>query len=919
MSGDALALPLRRDVRLLGDILGTVIIEQAGAAVFGREEELRALCKAMRSSGSAAVEARVLEIVRAISVDEAEPLIRSFAIYFQLVNVCEQVHRVRRRRAYLAKPDAPPQRESLDEALQRLAGAGATAAEVQGWLDQLSIELVLTAHPTQPMRDSALQKHIEIATCLENLDRAGLTPDERAALHTRLHQLVLLLWQTEEIRQRRPEVLDEVKHGLFYLDQILFDQVPALFARCEELLPRIFPGYRFSVPPFLRFASWIGGDSDGNPYVTAEVSRQTLLLQKRTVIRRYLQEISTLANWFSQGGRLAPLSEELTLAMADDRERLGSVSCVPGERAEHEPYRAKLTTIWHRLTQTAAALDGGTAQPHPYRTAGELLAELQLIRRSLVQSGSGVLAAGPLAALIRQVEVFGLHLAPLDLRQHSAKLEAAVAWKLCGIAGQDYLLLPDERRVALLLRAASGEQHSSTPLAVGQDDPTAPPIPPELAEQLAVADTIRWAEETIGPGAIGSFIVSMTHQVSDVLGALFLSGNAPGLQIVPLFETVEDLHTAPTLLATLFAIPWYRDHLATCGNQQRLMLGYSDSSKDGGYLTSSWELYQAQERLQRMAGEAGIAIEIFHGRGGTVGRGGGPAHQAILAQPPGTVRGRLRLTEQGEVINLKYGLPAIALRNLDTIAAATLLATTPHGHSQVPVPDRWRQTMERLSAGSYMAYRSLVDDPEFLVYLHQATPLDLIGRLNIGSRPARRTAGASIADLRAIPWVFAWMQSRHTIPGWYGLGSAVEACVGDDPGTAALLRQLYREWPLFQGVIDNAMMAMSKADIHIAAHYAGLVANQAIGQRIFKQIAAEFRLTERHILAITGYAALLENTPVLRASIARRNPYVDPLSFLQIELLRRLRTHAETPEEPLLSRAVQLTIGGIAAGLRNTG
>ena len=918
MSGEALAQPLRRDVRLLGDILGTVIIEQAGAAVFGREEELRALCKAMRSSGSAAVEARVLEIVRAISVDEAEPLIRSFAIYFQLVNVCEQVHRVRRRRAYLAEPDAPPQRESLDEALQRLAGAGATATEVQAWLDQLSIELVLTAHPTQPMRDSALQKHIEIAGCLEHLDRAGLTPDERSALHTRLHQLVLLLWQTEEIRQRRPEVLDEVKHGLFYLDQILFDQVPALFARCEELLPRIFPSHRFTVPPFLRFASWIGGDSDGNPYVTAEVSRQTLLLQKGTVIRRYLREVSSLADWFSQGGRLAPISDALARALADDRERLGVEGVAEGERAEHEPYRAKLITIWRRLTQTAAELDGAGCQSHPYRTAGELLAELQLLRASLMDTGCGVLAAGPLAALIRQVEVFGLHLAPLDLRQHSAKLEAAVAWKLSGIGVGDYLQLPDDRRVALLLCAAE-HGHSAAPILPGDGLPVAPAAPPELAEQLAVAETIRWAEDTIGPGAIGSFIVSMTHQVSDVLGALFLSGNAPGLQIVPLFETVDDLHTAPALLATLFDIPWYRDHLATCGNQQRLMLGYSDSSKDGGYLTSAWELYQAQERLQRMAGEAGIAIEIFHGRGGTVGRGGGPAHQAILAQPPGTVRGRLRLTEQGEVINLKYGLPAIALRNLDTIAAATLLATTPHGHSRVAVPDSWRQSMERLSAASYVAYRALVDDPEFLVYLHQATPLDLIGRLNIGSRPARRTAGASIADLRAIPWVFAWMQSRHTIPGWYGLGSAVEACVAADPGAAALLRQLYREWPLFQGVIDNAMMAMSKADIHIAAHYAGLVANQAIGQRIFKQIATEFRLTERHILAITGYGALLENTPVLRASIARRNPYVDPLSFLQIELLRRLRTHAETPEEPLLSRAVQLTIGGIAAGLRNTG
>jgi phosphoenolpyruvate carboxylase len=411
----------------------------------------------------------------------------------------------------------------------------------------------------------------------------------------------------------------------------------------------------------------------------------------------------------------------------------------------------------------------------------------------------------------------------------------------------------------------------------------------------------------------------MTHRVSDILGALALCRYTPGLQIVPLFETIDDLCKAPTLVTQLLRDPQYRAHLATCGNRQRLMLGYSDSSKDGGYLPSCWELYKAQEALQQVGLEEQIGLELFHGRGGTIGRGGGPAYRAILSQPPGTVRGRLRLTEQGEVINQKFGLPAIALRNLDTIAAATLLATVSMPDTITGLPDAWRNCLDFLSDRAYSAYRSLVEDPDFLQYLHEATPLDLIGRLNMGSRPARRTAGNDLSELRAIPWVFAWMQSRHTLPGWYGLGSALAALSTSDAGASALLQELYRSWPFFQSVIDNAMMAMAKADIHIAAHYAGLVRNQTLGQRIFRRIAAEYRLTERHILALTGYRALLQNTPVLQSSIARRNPYVDPLSFLQIELMRRRRSHAGTDQEARIARTIQLTIGGIAAGVRNTG
>ncbi len=909
MSREDLGAPLRRDIRLLGDLLGKVIIPEAGAATFGREEELRALCKAMRAGGSADLEAHVLDIVRATSIVDAEPLIRAFAIYFQLVNVCEQVHRVRRRHAHVLDPAAPPQRESLEEALYRLKANGAQASDAVAALDRLRVELVLTAHPTEPTRDSALLKHIEIAECLVRLDGNALGVEERDGIARRLHQLVLLLWQTEEIRQRAPEVLDEVKSGLFYVEHVLFDQVPLLFDRGNRLVRAAFPGETYQMPAFLRIASWIGGDADGNPAVTADVTKRTLLLQKSLAIRLYLASIYKLANEFSQANRLAPAPDALADSLRFDASRMPLTAEAIARRSAHEPYRQKFTHIWHRLTQTQALLDGGEAE-WPYIEGDEMLADLRVMESSLRATGNGILAEGALTKLIYQVEAFGLHLLPLDLRQHSANLAATIAWCLNPALGIDYLKLDDDGRRAALRDARDGGIELRD---VNGDAPA------EIANQLDAFALIQWSRRVIGEEAISSFIVSMTHQTSDVLGALALARYAGELQVVPLFETVDDLRGAPALMSELFSDPAYRAHLATCGDRQRVMLGYSDSSKDGGYLTSCWELYKAQEELQRTGTSGKVEIELFHGRGGTVGRGGGPAYRAILAQPPGTVRGRLRITEQGEMINLKYGLPAIALRNLDTVAAATLLATSPFGQKEDPTPLAWQELIEQLSDHALRAYRSLVEDDGFPQYVHEATPLDLIGRLKMGSRPARRTSGAGLADLRAIPWVFAWMQSRHTMPGWYGLGSALQAAREADPANTDSLRTMYAEWPFFSTLIDNAMMAMSKADIHIAAHYAGLVQNQTLGQRIFKRIAAEFRLTERHLLLVSGLPRLLENTPVLQASIERRNPYVDPLSFLQIELMRRLRSHAGTDDEPIIARTVQLTINGIAAGLRNTG
>jgi len=903
-----LGAPLRRDIRLLGDILGKVIIQEAGPAIFEREEQLRAACKAMRAGSNAQLEARVLAIVRATPLADAEPLIRAFTIYFQLVNVCEQVHRIRRRHAHLLDPVAPPQRESLDEVLQRLKARGATGAQVREAIEALSIELVLTAHPTEPARDSALHKHLHIAQCLRQLDDRSLTQEECDEIHLRLHQLVLLLWQTEEIRQRPPEVLDEVKSGLFYVEHVLFWELPALFERSRRLFARLFPNEDCQVPNFLRIASWIGGDADGNPAVTPEVTRQALVLQKSLVIRLYRTAVFNLASEFSQADRLTPVSPELRESLAHDATLMPEVADMVSERSSHEPYRRKFTHIWHRLGDTLAALESRpcTAQ---YSCAQELLTDLGAISTSLAATGNDVLLQGAFATLVSQVTVFGLHLLPLDLRQHSTRITGALDWSLRSQLGISYEQLDENGRLCALREA----QVRALQLAPDVS------MPPEVVTVLHACGLVAWARSTISPDAISSFIVSMTHRASDIVGALALCGFPEGLQVVPLVETIEDLRRAPELMQMLWRDPTYAAHLATCGNRQRLMLGYSDSSKDGGYLTSAWELYKAQEALQAAAQSRGVEIEFFHGRGGTVGRGGGPAFQAVLAQPPDTVHGRLRITEQGEMINLKYGLPEIALRNLDSLTAAVLLATSPFGHAKDSAKQDWLDMMESMSGTAYSAYKALVDGQGFLQYLHEATPLDLIGRLTMGSRPARRLAGDSLEDLRAIPWVFAWMQSRHTLPGWYGLGSALAAACAARPQNHALLNEMYRHWPFFRMLLDNAMMALSKADPHIAAHYAGLVTNQALGLRFFKVIAAEYHTTERCILSVTGLPRLLDNSPVLQGSIARRNPYVDPLSFLQIDLLRRLRAAQGSRDEPLIARAIQRTISGIAAGLRNTG
>lgn len=933
-------MPLRRDIRALGDVLGQILIETEGRAFFDLEEEVRGLSKALRADYSAASEQRLRQIIATLDLPTCTSLIRAFSVYFQLVNIAEQNHRVRRRRTYQTASHPLPQRGSLAATLDVLLQRGLTAPDIQGIIDQLSIELVLTAHPTESTRASVLTKSRAIADHLARRDQMALTVRERSSLELELAKQVRLIWRTAEVRSRRPDVIDEVKGGLFFVEEILFAEIADLYQVLAEQLARCYPGHPFHIPPFLRLGSWRGGDADGNPYVTAQVSDETLRLARQSVVRAYRTTIRTLAVEFSQADGYTPASTALRASLAADESALPDFAASLVGKNDNEPYRRKLTFIWQKLTNTLARLnphqataDASGAMDAAYHTGSDLLADLRVIYDSLLDAGDGVLAHGALLRLLRQVEVFDLVLLPLDIRQNSDTINAALheLLRVQNISA-NYLDEPEDQRIIILTALL---ERGRRVLPTTESDDEALALSQETRRVTATFRQIRRARHEIGATAIRSFIVSMTHAASDVLGVALLSQAIPSLSILPLFETIEDLHAAPQLMRQMLSVPVYRQRLTRLGDIQEIMLGYSDSSKDGGIVTSSWELYVAQERLVEAAQPFGVHLSFFHGRGGTVGRGGGPTYQAIMGQPQGTVNGRLRLTEQGEVITQKYGLPDLAARNLElTVSAVMMASLPPHLHEQAARLPVWKATMEHISAHAFQVYRALVhDDPDFLTYFHQATPIDHIAELNIGSRPTRRRQTASITDLRAIPWVFSWMQSRHVLPGWFPLGSALEKHIESLTDAASgwqALQEMYRDWPFFQSLIDNIQMSMAKADLHVARLYANLVEDRTIGERIFAIIETEFHRTTRLMSAVTGQVSLLDNAPVLQSSIALRNPYVDPLSYIQVDLLRQLRELDRVSrvgttdpragaQRDALIEAIKLTINGIAAGLRNTG
>jgi phosphoenolpyruvate carboxylase len=906
---------LREDIRLLGRILGDTIRMLDGTETYDLIESIRQLAVRFHRDQDQSAETELETILRGLSEGQINNITRAFGYFSILANISEDYHHTRRWRAHLVA-GSPPREGSLAAGIARARADGFDTAALRDFFRNAYIAPVLTAHPTEVQRRSILDSLDAIAALLNRRDRLSETKEERDDIDLSLRSLVLTLWQTRMLRMTKLSVLDEVENVLSFFDATFFAEVPKLYAAVEQELGEVAG----CLPAFLEIGNWIGGDRDGNPFVDATVLTEALSRQGERAFGFYLDEVRKLRR-------------ELTLASlhvttTPELQSLAEQSSKHTEHQADEPYRRALTTIQERLVATQAALllpAGDSGARPPYATPEAFAADLAIIAESLRSNGSALLTHGRLGALVRAARAFGWTLAPIDLRQNSAVHERTVG-ELLEVAslGTDYLQLGEEARIALLL----AELETCRPLVSRHVDYSA-----ETVKELEIFDAARTAHLRYGNRAARTAIISKTDSVSDMLELAVLLKEAgllhPGtkqlaVNIVPLFETIEDLRASAGIMDRLFSLPFYRLLLASRGEIQEVMLGYSDSNKDGGFLTSGWELYCAEVGLVEVFARHGVRLRLFHGRGGSIGRGGGPSFQAILAQPKGAVEGQIRLTEQGEVISAKYGNSEVGRRNLEVLVSATLVATAEPATSEALAPG-FAEMLGELSDAAYVAYRNLVyETPGFEDYFWQSTVITEIASLNLGSRPASRAKGRSIEDLRAIPWVFSWAQCRVMLAGWYGFGSAVDAVIAKHGGGGLeLLQTMFQEWPVFSTLLLNMDMVLSKVDMRIAERYAGLVEDEALRERIFPRIKAEYARTCAHLLSITGQQALLERNPVMRRSVTNRFPYLDPLNHVQVEMLRRYRTQlAQGGEEEVsdrLRRGVHISINGIASALRNSG
>jgi phosphoenolpyruvate carboxylase len=914
---------LSREIRRLGSALGHVIQKLEGPEIFQTVETLRQLAKARRN-GDPDAEEKLRQAVAALEPHEAYEMTMAFTTYFELVNLAEENHRVhllRNRRAQrLAEendPAAVPPRESIEAAIAELKQRGVSAKDLQHFLDQMSIELVFTAHPTEAKRRSLLTKLKRLAAMLR--DRTAAEPGSLTIANEKdFEREITSLWLTDRCRTIRPEVTDEVRTGLWYFDTTLWNTIPELQTDLERALARYYPEIK-APNRWLTFGSWIGGDRDGNPNVTAKVTAESLMLHRRLALTKLCDAALTLSRLLSVSLRRDRVSSRLQSLLKQNAHLSKHLDAL-ADRYPNEPYRLLLAGLRAKLTDadeenTVDLLTENAGRNFHPLTSSVLAETLDVMIESLKQNRAAALADGELSALRQQVAVFGLHTAQLDLRQHSSRHEAAVAELLKALSvADDYAALSEPEKVASLDKAFA---------ALSAGSPARPEtLTPETKEILDPLEICARVEALYGPEPLGIYIISMTDALSDMLEALLLQRVAgSSLCIAPLFETLEDLEAAPNILKAMFAHPIYAAHLRQRGNRQTVMIGYSDSNKDCGYITANWALFKAQEAIAALCHAADVRLSLFHGRGGSIARGGGPAAKAILAQPAGLRDGAIRVTEQGEVLSTRYHDPDLAHRILEQFTYGVLLGM--HA-AQTPaqIPPAWRQAMDEMSAAGLKAYQSLVrEDADFLTFWSAATPIDEISSLKLGSRPAFRKETRGVEDLRAIPWVFSWIQSRFVFPGWYGLGSALDLLIQRGPAQLELLRGMYQEWTFFQTTIDNAQQSLTKADMKIAALYASLAKEKAVRDRIFGIIEGEYNRCVQNILLITGQSSLLEREPVLARSIQLRNPYVDPLNFIQVEMIRRLRSQRNLPveDQEALRAVIELTINGVSAGLRNTG
>ncbi|MGB8400134.1 phosphoenolpyruvate carboxylase [Bradyrhizobium sp.] len=899
---------LREDIRLLGRILGDTVRDQEGADVFDLVERIRQTSIRFHRDEDKLARRELETILDGMSISETVRIVRAFSYFSHLANIAEDQNNIRQMRSRSSRASL------LARTLSHAKAAGLSAADLRRFFGDALVSPVLTAHPTEVRRKSTMDREMEIAALLNRRERMQMTSEEIAASDEQLRRAVLTLWQTNLLRRTKLTVLDEVANGLSFYDYTFLHEVPQLHCRLEDRLDQDDGGDHGELASFLKMGSWIGGDRDGNPFVTAEVMRGTLRLQSSRVLSFYLEELHALGAELSLAAHLADISDELR-ALA---ERSPDTS----RHRRGEPYRLAVSGIYARLTATAPKLEVETTRPPvgeaaPYASVEEFKADLDVLDRSLIANNSRVIARGRLRLLRRAVDCFGFHLARLDMRQNSAVHERTVAELLdTATPGMSYRALSEDARIALL----AGELRNPRPLTSSFVK-----YSEETLDELAVFHAAAEAHAKFGRDVIPQCIISMCKGMSDMLEVALLlkevglvdpSGRS-AVNIVPLFETIEDLQACSGIMDRMLVLHEYRKLVDSRGGVQEVMLGYSDSNKDGGFVTSGWELYKAEIGLIGVFARHGVRLRLFHGRGGSVGRGGGPSYDAIIAQPGGAVNGQIRITEQGEIISSKYSNPDVGRENLEILAAATLEASLLQPRQSAPRGE-YLKAMEQLSALAFKAYRGLVYETEgFADYFWGSTVITEIATLNIGSRPASRKKTREIEDLRAIPWVFSWAQCRLMLPGWYGFGSAVESWIAEHKEQGMpFLQELYRQWPFFRMLLSNMDMVLAKSSIAIASRYAELVPDVALRENIFGRIRREWHLSIEMLLDIMGQQRLLQGNPLLERSIRNRFPYLDPLNHVQVELMKEHR--AKNPDEQLL-RGIQITINGISAGLRNSG
>lgn len=895
-------------IHLLGDILGEVISELESPELFAIEESIRNASKDRRAGDAKAAKQLEAE-VEALDIVQARGVSAAFTTYFELVNLAEEQIRVENLRERILSNKPPG--ESILDAIAHLKKEGINSEQMQTMLDDLSIELVLTAHPTEARRRTVVSKLQRLTRLLDEIFKEPISEHQEMELRESIHAEVASLWLTDAHRTERPQVEDEVRTGLQFVESVFWDILPVIYDDLHDALASYYPEV-VSPSNWLHLASWMGGDRDGNPNVDHEVTAETLRLHRGLAVETHRSSLQDLARRLSISSRRLPPQPELTKWIESRGELPEHVKYI-AKRYPDEPYRLVLSLLAADLAKassddmTARLLERNPDEHEARMKLPDLLKPLDLILAGLPAS----IAQDEIRKVRYQLHIFGLHSMRLDIREESSRYNSALGETLRALnISPNFPEMPDEERLALLTKLLS----SSLPSLADH-----PGITAATAETWVLFQLIKRVRDLYGAELLGPVVISMCRSAADILSVLLLARWTKcdeNLQIVPLFETIEDLRDASSILESLFTLEVYREHLASSGNQQMVMIGYSDSNKDGGYVMANWSLYQGQENITKVAQKHDVILTIFHGRGGTIARGGGPANRAIRAQPPGSIDGRFRLTEQGETIASRYSNPELAHRHLEQVVNAVLVASSPT-KTQAEIPGAWRAGMDEMSAAAFKVFRQLVyETPEFIDFWQAATPLDEIKSMHIGSRPAARTQSSEVSKIRAIPWVFSWMQSRFNLPGWYGLGTALES-VKD----STLLQDMYQGWPFFKTMLDNTEMSLLKADMGIAALYVDLVPDKAMAGEIFTLIRAEYKRTRDAVLSISGHQNLLDEEPITQQAVQLRNPYVDPLNYVQVEMLRRLRAlpNADGDEADDLREVIRLTINGIAAGLRNTG